>query len=57
MGKPRRIEDTSTGIDQQGVRDAMLLAPSPGEVAAGSVDAKLDDILEGINTLRPAAMS
>lgn len=43
------------GLTQQDVRDAMLLAASAGTPAAGSVDAKLDDI--GNNTgLIPALL-
>lgn len=42
--------------DQQ-VRDAMKLAPTAGAPAAGSVDAKLDDILEDTGTTLPAMIS
>jgi len=38
------------GVDSQGIRDAMKLAPSAGAPAAGSVDAKLDDILTTIGS-------
>jgi hypothetical protein len=37
-------------LNDQGIRDAMKLAPSAGAPAAGSVDAKLDDILTTIGS-------
>jgi len=39
------------------IRDAMKLAPSAGAAAAGSVDAKLDDILEDTGTTLPGLIS
>jgi len=42
---------------QQAIRDAMKLAPSAGAPAAGSVDAKLDDILEDTGTTLPGLIS
>ena len=42
---------------QQDVRDAMLLAPTAGDPAAGSVDKHLDDILEDTSTTLPAQIA
>jgi len=52
--------DSSDGvntIDYLYIRDAMKLAPSAGAPAAGSVDAKLDDILEDTGTTLPGLIS
>jgi hypothetical protein len=46
------IADAASGMTQQGVRDAMKLAPSGGAPAAGSVDEHLDDILADTNEIQ-----
>jgi hypothetical protein len=46
-----------SGVDSQGIRDAMKLAPTAGDPAAGSVDKHLDDILEDTGTTLPAIMA
>lgn len=42
-----------SGLTQQQVRDAMLLAPSPGAPAAGSVDEALDNIEADTAAMEP----
>ena len=44
------VNSGGAGITAQGVRDAMKLAPTAGAAAAGSVDVKLDDILDDTGT-------
>jgi len=44
-------------LSSQAVRDAMKLAPTAGDPAAGSVDKHLDDILEDTATTIPAAIA
>ena len=41
------IELPGSGLSAQGVRDAMKLAPTDGDPAAGSVDKHLDDLVPG----------
>jgi len=45
-------DSSATGISSQQVRDAMLLAPTGGAPAAGSVDEHLDDILADTNEIQ-----
>ena len=48
---------TAAVPDAQEVRDAMKLAPSAGDPAAGSVDAHLDDILVDTGTTLPGLIA
>lgn len=45
------ITGSDPGLNAQGVRDAMKLAPTVGDPAAGSVDKHLDDIQAKTNSL------
>jgi hypothetical protein len=45
------------GLTAQETRDALKLAPSAGDPAAGSVDKHLDDILEDTSTTLPALLA
>lgn len=44
--------DATATVPPQTIRDAMLLAPTPGVPAAGSVDEHLDDILTDTNEMQ-----
>ena len=46
-----------SSLTAQEVRDAMKLAPTAGDPAAGSVDKHLDDILEDTSTTLPASIA
>jgi hypothetical protein len=45
------------GLTAQETRDAMMLAPTAGDPAAGSVDKHLDDIIEDTGTTLPAQIA
>ena len=51
---PAKVADLPTA---QQIRDAMKLAPTAGDPAAGSVDAKLDDIVEDTGTTLPGLLA
>jgi hypothetical protein len=49
------VTGSSSGLDAQGVRDAMKLAPTPGAPAAGSIDKHLDDMPADVDTALSAS--